>query len=110
MDTTVNARTRRLTTQTEDELTLALHFPSTGPLLDPTMSVIEMYHDGAEHHNHNHDCTHTVRQAICHPRGMGRAVSEGGGTETGACTGTAGTEGVLPRLARPQANRSGRPT
>ena len=55
MDATINALDRRLAAETPASLALTMHFPTRwDPYFRDSMSVLDVYHYGAEHHNHHH--------------------------------------------------------
>ena len=54
MDRTVRALQRRLAGETDDSLTLVMHFPPAwDPYFQPTMSVADVYHFGTQHFDHH---------------------------------------------------------
>ncbi|HET9649916.1 MAG TPA: DinB family protein [Microlunatus sp.] len=54
MDRTVRALQRRLARETDDSLSLRMHFPvGWDPYFRSTMSVEEVYHYGTEHYEHH---------------------------------------------------------
>lgn len=56
LDRTIRILQRRLATESDDGLALAMHFPTTwDPYFQPTMTVEDLYHYGTvhfEHHRH----------------------------------------------------------
>lgn len=54
LDRTVRALQRRLQAETEQGLTLRMHFPPAwDPYFQSTMSVLDVYHYGTEHYQHH---------------------------------------------------------
>jgi len=55
MDATMNALDRRRAAETPASLALTMHFPTRwDPYFRDSMSVLDVYHYGTEHHNHHH--------------------------------------------------------
>jgi DinB superfamily len=54
LDRTIDALQRRLATESDASLALAMHFPTAwDPYFKPTMSVLDVYHFGTQHFDHH---------------------------------------------------------
>jgi hypothetical protein len=54
LDRTINVLQRRLTSESDASLALAMHFPTAwDPYFKPTMSALDVYHFGTQHFDHH---------------------------------------------------------